>query len=350
MKSLFRRSRSTLGLDVGSGFVKGVLVDHSGPEPLVSRIGYMPLVADAIVEGEVMDPAQVVDTIRALVEAMGVSAKHVVTAVGGRDVIVKKILMDRMAADDAREVIRWEAEQYVPFDMEGVQLDFQILDPDEEGLQMSVLLVAAKRELVDQKVMLLHDAGLEASVVDVDAFALFNAFQYNYPDVAKRGSIALVNVGHELSTILVAHEGVPLVTRDVPLGTRHLREDLRRRHGLGAEETEAALNGGSSRGGEFASVFRDRSEELAMGLERAMAFLSVDDALSRGLGAVYLCGGGVRMPLLGEAISDRLHVRVEVANPLQRLQVSPEAAASFPADELAPMLMLPIGLALREAA
>jgi type IV pilus assembly protein PilM len=350
MKSLFRRGKATLGLDVGSGFVKGVLVDRSGPEPVLTSIGYLPLVADAIVEGEIMDPAQVVDTVRAVVESMGVKAKHVVTAVGGRDVIVKKIRMDRMGSDAAREVIRWEAEQYVPFDMEGVQLDFQILDEEAEGLQMDVLLVAAKRELVDQKVMLLQDAGLPPAVVDVDAFALFNAFEYNYPDVARRGSVALVNVGHELSTIVVAHEGVPLVTRDVPVGTRHLREDLRRRHGLGGEEADAVISGTSPRADEFRAVLQDRSEELAMGLERAMAFLSVDDAMSRGLGAVYLCGGGVRVPRLGEAIGNRLHTRVETANPLQRLQVSPEAMATFPAEELAPMLMLAVGLALRPTA
>jgi type IV pilus assembly protein PilM len=350
MKSLFSRNRTTLGLDVGSGYVKGVVIDHSGPQPVVTKAAYLPMVADAIVEGEIMDPAQVVDTIRALAETMGVKPKQVVTAVGGRDVIVKKIRMDRMAESDAREVIRWEAEQYVPFDMEGVQLDFQVLDPDGEGLQMDVLLVAAKRELVQQKVMLLQDAGLPAAVVDVDAFALHNAFTFNYPDVARRGSIALVNVGNELSTILVVNEGVPVVTRDVPLGTRHLREDLRRRFGLTNDEVEEALIGASSRATELAPVFQERSEELAMGLERAMAFLAVDDGNSRGVGAVYLCGGGVRMPLLGEAIANRLRVKVEVANPLQRLEVHPDAAAGVPTDALSSMLMLPIGLALRSAA
>jgi type IV pilus assembly protein PilM len=349
MRSFFKRGKSTLGLDVGSGFVKGVLIDHAGLEPVVMKVGYMPLVADAIVEGEIMDPSQVVATIRALVESMGVSSKSVVTAVGGRDVIVKKIPMDRMSAEDAREVIRWEAEQYVPFDMEGVQLDFQILDPEAEGVQMNVLLVAAKRDLVDQKVGLLKESGIQATVVDVDAFAIYNAFEYNYPDVADRSTIGLVNIGHELTTIIVVHDGVPMVSRDVPLGTRHFREDLRRRHGLSSDEAEAVLDGSSPRTDEFSGVFRDRSEELAMGLERAMAFLAADSS-NRGLGAVYLSGGGVRIPKLGEGIANRLGVRVEIANPLQRLQVHPDAAASFPADELSPMLMLPIGLALRGAA
>src|SRR5258706_13431882 len=104
------------------------------------------------------------------------------TAVGGGDVIVKKIQMDRMKEGDAREVIRWEAEQHVPFDMANVELDFQILDPDAEGLQMNVLLVAAKRELVDSRTLLLREPGLGPAIIDGDAFPIHNAFELSHPD------------------------------------------------------------------------------------------------------------------------------------------------------------------------
>src|SRR2546425_7129266 len=129
-----------------------------------------------------MDPGLVSEAIRGLFSTAGVKQRTVVTAVGGRDVIVKKIQMDRMKEGDAREVIRWEAEQHVPFDMANVELDFQILDPDAEGLQMNVLLVAAKRELVDSRTSLLSEAGLEPGIIDVDAFAIHNAFELNHPD------------------------------------------------------------------------------------------------------------------------------------------------------------------------
>src|SRR5687767_16006127 len=119
-----------------------------------------------------MDPQIVVETVRSLMDSSGVKPKRLVAAVGGRDVIVKKIQMDRMKEADAREVIRWEAEQHVPFDMANVELDFQILDPDAEGLQMNVLLVAAKRELVESRLSLLSEAGLDPSIIDVDAFAI----------------------------------------------------------------------------------------------------------------------------------------------------------------------------------
>jgi type IV pilus assembly protein PilM len=140
---LFGRSKVTAGLDIGSGFVKLVVVDHSRGDPEIVRIATSPLVADAIVEGEVMDPVLVAETIRSVVDGAGLSKKDVVAAVGGHDVIIKKIQMDRMDEAEARELIRWEAHQHVPFDMESVQLDFQILDPDGSSPQMSVLLVAA---------------------------------------------------------------------------------------------------------------------------------------------------------------------------------------------------------------
>ena len=349
MISFLRRSKSTIGLDIGSGFVKAAVISHSGPEPELTRIAYLPLVADAIVEGEIMDPSLVAETVRAVIVSLGVPVKQVVTAVGGRDVIVKKIQMDRMSQEDAREVIHWEAEQYVPFDMANVQLDFQILDPEADGLRMDVLLVAAKRELIDQRMLLLEEAGLGASVVDVDAFAIHNAFEYNYPD-ASRGVIALVNVGHEISTVLVQQDGAPIVTREVQFGARHIREDLRRMHGLSLEDAEAVVQGRSPRAQDFAQILTDRSDELAMGVERAVAFIAGDTALGRGLAAIYLSGGGARIPLLAQTISNRAHARIEIANPLQRLRISSDASAQLPAEEVAPMLMLPIGLALRQAA
>ncbi|HSR42320.1 MAG TPA: type IV pilus assembly protein PilM, partial [Longimicrobiales bacterium] len=240
--ALFGRSKSSVGLDIGSGFVKVIEVDHSGDTPEVTSVAMRPLLPDAIVEGEVMDPGLVADTIEGLFEESGLKPKDVVTAVGGHDVIIKKIEMDRMKESDAREVIRWEAEQHVPFDIRSVELDFQILDPLAEGLQMQVLLVAAKRELVDNKVNLLLDSGVSPGVIDVDAFALHNAFEHNYPS-AMSGIVGLVNVGHETTNVNILEDGVPILTRDIPFGSRWIREDLQREKGLTAEQAEDAIQG-----------------------------------------------------------------------------------------------------------
>src|SRR6266550_4164503 len=132
---LFGRNTMTVGLDIGSGLIKLVAISHSSGGPVLTKVAFTSVVNDAIVEGEVMDPGIVAEAIKGLLASAGIKAKKVVTAVGGRDVIIKKIAMDRMKEAEAREVIRWEAEQHVPFDMDNVELDFQILDPEGEGLQ-----------------------------------------------------------------------------------------------------------------------------------------------------------------------------------------------------------------------
>jgi type IV pilus assembly protein PilM len=343
---LFGRNKLSAGLDIGSGFVKLVVIDHSGAEPEIVQIATSPLVQDAIVEGEVMDPVLVAETVRSVVEGSGVKKKDIVAAVGGHDVIIKRIQMDRMSEQDARDVIRWEAEQHVPFDMENVQLDFQILDPDGDGVQMSVLLVAAKRELIENRMSLLADAGLTPSVIDVDAFALHNAFERSYPDMVS-GLVALVNIGHETTNVNLIDDGAPLLVRDIPFGSRRVRETLQRERGLTADDAEAMLQGRTN-GLDIRSIVDDKVDELAVGIERAAAFLAAQ-AGGDGIGRVFVAGGGACIPGLVESLGNRLGVRTEKANPLQRVGVRPEVMESIPLDEFAPMLMLPVGLALRQA-
>ncbi|NNM05834.1 MAG: type IV pilus assembly protein PilM [Gemmatimonadetes bacterium] len=333
-----------MGLDIGSGFVKMVEVDHSGDQPEVARVAIEPLLPDAIVEGEVMDPGLVADTIRSLFETLAIKGRDVVTAVGGHDVIIKKIEMDRMKESDAREVIRWEAEQHVPFDIKSVELDFQILNPLDDGLQMEVILVAAKKELVDNKLALLADAGLAASVIDVDAFALHNAFERNYPE-AMEGIVALVNVGHEVTNVNILEEGVPILTRDIPFGSRRVREDLQRERGLTAEKAEDVVQGREDIE-DLAHFVGQSADEVAVGIERASAFLMTRQS-GEGLGAVYLSGGGSRIPGMTSALAERMNVETHQVNPFERTPVRPGAAVNLNLEEAAPMLLLPLGLALR---
>jgi len=346
---LFGRNATTVGLDIGSGLIKLVAISHASGGPVLTKVAFTSVVNDAIVEGEIMDPAIVAEAIKGLMASAGIKSKKVVCAVGGRDVIIKKIAMDRMKEAEAREVIRWEAEQHVPFDMDNVELDFQILDPESEGLQMTVLLVAAKRELVEHKLALLNDVGLEASVIDVDAFALHNAFEVNYPE-AMRGVVGLVNIGHETTNINILDEGVPVLTRDIPIGTRRFKEDLQRERGLSADEADALLQGADSGSEALDPLLESRGEELAVGIERAAAFLQSSSRSSTGLGRIFTTGGGARIPRLNKVLSDRLRIPVQLANPIEKLQVADGVFDRFPVDEVAPLLMLPIGLALRSAA
>jgi type IV pilus assembly protein PilM len=346
--ALFGRNSTTVGLDIGSGLIKLVAVSHRSGEPVLTNVAFASVVSDAIVEGEVMDPALVADAIKGLLATAGVKAKQVVTAVGGRDVIIKKISMDRMKEAEAREVIRWEAEQHVPFDMDNVELDFQILDPEAEGIQMTVLLVAAKRELIETKLALLSEVGLEPSTIDVDAFALHNAFEVNYPE-AMRGVVGLLNIGNETTNINILDDGIPVLTRDISIGTRRFREDLQRERGVSADDADRILQG-LAPSDVLQPFLESRGEELAVGIERAAAFLQSASRSAGGLSRLYTTGGGSRIPQLNKVLGERLHLPVQTANPLERIQVADGVFSTMNVDEVAPLLMLPIGLALRSAA
>ena len=340
----FGGKRTVIGLDIGSGFVKVVEVDHSGDQPEVVRVAMRPLLPDAIVEGEIMDYGLVSDSVRGLFQEMGVKGANVVTAIGGHDVIIKKIEMDRMKESDAREVIRWEAEQHVPFDIKSVELDFQILDPNGDGLQMEVLLVAAKRELVDNKVGLLQDAGVNPIIIDIDAFALHNAFEHNYPD-SQDGIIALVNIGHETTNVSILENGVPILTRDIPFGSRKIREDLQRERGLTAEQAEDVVQGRET-ARDLETFIEASADEVAVGIERASAFLMTRED-GNSVGRIFLSGGGARIPGMADTLARRMNVETELVNPFERVPVRPGAAGDILIDEAAPMLLLPLGLALR---
>ncbi len=333
-----------MGLDVGSGLIKVAVVDHGSGGPELVRVAITSLPPDAIVEGEVMDPGIVADAIRVSLDAAGTKSRHVVTAVGGRDVMIKKIQTERVKEKQARELMRWEAEQHVP-DVESVELDFQILDPGRTSDEMSVLLVAAKRDLIDSKLRILAEAGVTPTIVDVDAFALHNAFEVNYPE-AMKGLVGLVNVGHEVTNVNIMDSGVPLLTRELPLGTRRFSEDLQRQHGMTPRDAENLIRG-YDRSPQLDSVLEARGEEIAVGVERAAAFLTTSRSSAQ-LRAVYICGGGSRTPGLAEILGKRLRISVEHANPLARLNVRDGAFDSHMTDEVAPLLMLPIGLALRQ--
>jgi len=344
--ALFGRKKVTVGLDIGSGLVKAVVIDHGGPVPEIVKVVITPLQESAIVEGEVMDHDVVVDAIRQTVQSTGMQkVKSLVSAVGGRDVIVKKIAMERVKEVQARELMRWEAEQHVPFDMDSVEIDFQILDPDADGLDMNVLLVAAKRDLIEAKQQLLTDAGCPAAVMDVDSFALHNAFERNHPD-AMTGTVALINIGHDVTNLNILDEGIPVLTRDLGVGTRRLREDLQREHGLTGDEAEELLRSDQP------SMLLDgainmRGEELSLGLERAATFLATSSRSYGQVRAAFACGGGARVPGLLPWLADRLRIPVELSNPLARLAIRDGAMEFLSIDEVAPLLMLPVGLALR---
>lgn len=337
--------KTTLGIDVGSGLIKIVVIDHGRGDPELVKVSIMSTPADAIVNGAVAESVILAGAIRDALDAAGSKASCNVAAVGGRDVIIKKIRTERVGLERARDLLRCEAEQHVP-DFESAEFDFQILQTDPTADEMDVLLAAARRSLLDARVRMLTDAGLTPGIIDVDALALHNALEVNYPD-AMLGFVSLVNVGHRATSVTLVENGVPVLTRDLAVGTCQFSGDLRRLYGLSAPEAENQVRG-YKRTLELDRVLSNHVDEIASELERAAAYLTGGGRAEQ-LRSLYICGGGSRTPGLDDSLARRLAIKVEHANPLARLNISEGAFELHAPEDVAPLLMLPIGLALRNS-
>lgn len=343
----FSRSKSVVGLDIGSSSIKVVELESNGDSHRLKDYGAAELLPEAIVDGEVMDRQLVVETIQNLFESKKIRTRQVVSAVSGRAVIVKKILMDRLAEEDAREAIHWEAEQHVPYDINDVSLDFQILEGDVNPKQMQVLLVAAKRDMLNAHADLIREAGLTPVVIDVDSFAVQNAVLANY-DFAPEEVVALVNIGAEITNINIIQAGVPLFTQDLSLGGNSFVEAVMKKHNVSQAEANAAIRGEEAPAFDLAAVIQPVCEDLAMAIDRSIVYLKTSGDTER-ITRILLSGGGVRIPGIVDFLSRRHQVPVEITDPLKRIGHDAALFAGADPRVVAPALTVGIGLALRKA-
>jgi len=342
---VFGKSRGTVAVDLGSGQVKMLVLENGSVAPKIVALGIERLQPDAIVGGDVMDYHVVVDAVRALRKRLDIKARSAATAVSGRDVIVKRIKMDRMRESEAEKVIRWEAEQHVPFDMDSVSLDFEILDPEGDGLQMDVLLVAAKMDLVETRMRLLKEAGFDTAIIDVDSFAVQTAFESAY-DHAGYGSFCLVNIGREVANLSLIEQTTPILTRDLAIGTRRFAEALVKELGISLEEAEARLRSEGPVDAASSEALKEPIESLVAPVERARSILMSGDSQGR-LDEVVLSGGGARLPGLAESIERRLGTKVTILDPFRAVAATSEIERMVEGHGGPQVLAVAVGLGLR---
>src|SRR5436309_7175708 len=346
-RMLFGKKQSLVGLDIGSHSVKLAEVESQANKGYrLVNWGISPPLGEAIVDGEIMDRQLVVDAIVNLLESRAIRTRNVAASVSGRAVIVKKITMNRLSADDAQQAVYWEAEQHVPYDINDVSLDFEILGASpNDPKQMQVLLVAAKKDMVMSFSDLMREAGLQPIIVDVDSFAAQNALQANY-DFGTEEVVAILNIGAEITNINIVQGGVPYFTKDLQVGGHSFIEAAQRKFNLSQSEAAAAVRGESGAALEIAPVIEQACEGLATALERAQAYLRTAGeagAVSR----IMLCGGGALTPDLAEFLNRRIGVPTEIANPLARIAYDPALFAGQDVMKAAPFPTVGLGLALR---
>jgi len=363
------KKTSTIGLDIGSSLIKIVEIDHSGGTPKIVHFGCTRLLPEAIVEGEIMDRGLVIDGIMECVEQSGIASDDVVSAVSGRAVIVKKVIMDKMTPEDAQEAIFWEAEQHVPFDIDDVCLDFQILNDDIGANQMEVLLVAAKKDMVNVHASLIRDAGLNPAIIDVDSFAVQNCFESSRdafsgsaddsdeefedgPSGSDKSVIGLINIGSDVTNINIIQGDSPQFTRDISVGTDQFIESLQKELGFDYEEAQKVVRGdiGEHDGPRIKEIIKKRSDDLSLGIERSLSFLKAAGDTEK-IDEAALSGGGAHIPYLREILSEKHGMDFSIHNPLDGVEWDEGIFGEYEEDldSLAPLLTVGIGLALRKA-
>jgi type IV pilus assembly protein PilM len=353
---LLNRNKRAIGLDIGSSSVKLMELEHDGKTGAYRLLafGLEPLPPEAIVDGAVMNAGAVVDAIRRLVEKARVKTKEAVVSISGNSVIIKRINLPLMTMEELEESIQWEAEQYIPFDINDVNIDVQLLDDagDDSG-QMDVLLVAARKELVSEYQSLIHQAGLKPVVVDVDAFAVANMFEFNYGHLTE--SVALVNVGADNVTIHIVRNGTSMFTRDIGMGGRQFTEEIQRTMNISYEDAETMKVGDPEADEqaivpeEVEQVLVSVGESLATEIQRSLDFY-LSTAADAGLARIYLTGGGARTPGLARAISRQTGLPCEVADPFSRIQIDEREFKEGYLEDIAPQAAVVVGLAMRRQA
>lgn len=345
------KSKLALGLDIGSSSVKLVHLKEGKRGYTLLAWGEAPLPPEAVVDNQLMNSSAIVEAIRELVAQQKVKVKDVAIGVRGHSVIIKRISMPAMSQEDLDESIQWEAEQYIPFDVKDVNIDTQILTPQGDAAgQMDVLLVAAKKDMINDFTAVCAEAGLTATVVDVDAFAVQNAFEANYPQ-APGQPVVLINVGAAVTNINIVNNGLATFTRDITVGGNAFTEEIQKQLNISAEEAEALKVGGH---GETDAVVPQEVERVIQGvadqmggeIQRSLDFHAAtapDIHPTR----VYLSGGTARIPALFKVIEQRAGVPVEILNPFKNIEVDNRKFDPAVIMNAAPAAAVAVGLALR---
>lgn len=347
----FQRTQPVIGLDIGSSAIKLLQLKSSKKGYVLERFGIKPIDPELIVDGAVMDAGRVVDALKELVREQGVKTKDVVISVSGHSVIVKKISLPSMTEDELEESIKWEAEQYIPFDVNDVNLDFHIL-PNAEvadgGDSMAVVLVAVKKDRLSEYTSLVMEAGLNPVVVDVDAFTLENLYGVGY-GAAGSEVVALVNIGASVMNIHIVKGGHFSFTRDISTGGNRYTEMIQRDLNVAFDAAERAKRGEIVEGVNpeaLQEIIATMNGELAAEIGRSFDYFrstSTQETIDR----VFISGGTAKIPGLAAFMSERLGVSVEMMDPFRNIQVGGKAVDAQALAAAGPQAAVVMGLALR---
>jgi type IV pilus assembly protein PilM len=344
------KKKGLVGLDIGSSAVKAVELKtggKGGAEYQLVNIGVEALPPEAIVDGAIMDSGAVIDAIQRLFQQQKIKSSDVCTGVSGNAVIVKKISLPQMSPEELSESIHWEAEQYIPFDIQDVAIDYEVIEGGGGG-NMDVLLVACKKDKISDYTSVISQAGKSPAIVDVDVFALQNCYEINYGSDPGR-VIALLNVGASIMNINIVKGGASVFNRDIAVGGNQYTDAIQKDLNLSFDQAETLKKGGRVEGAAVENlppILQAVSENIALEVQKTFDFFkatSQEDRIDR----IFLSGGTSKVQGLRELIAERFDAGVEIMNPFNNVTYNPRDFDPDFIAEVGPAAAIAVGLAVR---
>lgn len=346
------KGKHCLGLDIGSSSVKLCLLKGTNRGPQLQAFDYAQLPPETIVDGSLLNSSVVADAINELLARNKIKVKETALSVSGNTVIIRKITLPLMTQEELEESIQWEAEQYIPFDIREVYIGFEVLAPRTEQGQMDVVLVAARREMIDDYTNVCVDVGLKPFVMDVDAFAMQNAYEVNY-GFHQNETAVLLDVGNSVVTMNVVTDGITMFTRDLSLGGSDITEEIQKQLNITYQEAELYKMGGQPGAQsdavlpqEVEKIIREKAEDIANEIQRSLDFYSATAADSR-IDKIIVSGGTAAIPSLVRTIERISGVKAELMNPFRQISYDERQYTAARIQKLAPIATVAVGLALR---
>jgi len=351
VKELLSGKKQVVGLDIGSNSLKLMEIVESASGSSMSRFLQMPLEKGVIVDGSIVDLGKLVDAIKALFKKSGCQRKGIVTSLSGHSVIVKKATFPFMEDQELREMIHDEAGKYLPFDsMDDVSFDFQVLGQNEYNTnQLDVIIVAAKRDIIETYVEAIEMAGLTAVILDVDSFALETMYEKNY-DYDEKDIAVIVNIGASITNINVVKNATSIFTRDFTVGCNSITEAIQTQYGIPFEEAEQIkINGPEGKDNirdDFEYQLLSFADPILSEIERSVDYFRStygDEDITQ----VLIAGGGAFIPGITADLSQRLNLPTEIINPFRKIGCNAKAMSLETLERIGPIAAVVVGLALR---
>jgi len=339
-----------VGLDISSTSVKLLELSQQNDGYRVEAYAAEPLPPNSVVEKNITDVEAVGEAIQRVTKRAGTRTKYAAVAVAGSSVITKVITMPaNLAGDELESLIELEADQYIPYSLEEVNMDFEVLGVSASNPDTcDVLLAASRSENVDSRIAAVELGGLITRVVDIEAYTLENAFQListQIPGGFEDNTVAIVDIGATMTTLSVLHDGKIIYTRDQVFGGKQLTEEIQRRYGLSYEEAGMAKRQGGLPDNYIPEVLEPFKDAMAQQVSRSLQFF-FSSSHHNTVNHIVLAGGSASIPGVDELIEERIGSSASIANPFSSMSLAPRVKAQALSND-APALMIACGLALR---